>query len=168
MRWLFPALLLAVASCAHKQEHADLVVHNAQIYLVDDDFRAVKAMAITDGKVVEIGAEREILNKYRADEFVDAAGRCVLPMFSDTAADPASLLAETMLGARGFPMDAREAVLTLTILRARDRYEEDIRGSLGKGKEASFIIFNGDPLSGTDVSDVTTGAIYIKGKQVFP
>lgn len=75
--------LLLIAGCAHKAEHADLVVHNAVVYTLDNDNTITEAIAVVDGKIVETGPERHILNKYSADEYVDAKGRAVYPGFFD-------------------------------------------------------------------------------------
>ena len=82
-RSLIIIFTIVFISCRHKQEKADLVVHNAKIYTVDAEFSVVQAMAIKDGRIVELGAEREILNKYRADQFIDAKGRYIYPGFID-------------------------------------------------------------------------------------
>jgi predicted amidohydrolase YtcJ len=42
-----------------------------------------EAMAIKDGKIVEVGPERQILNKYSSEEEIDAAGKDVYPGFTD-------------------------------------------------------------------------------------
>ena len=67
----------------YKTEKADLVVHNALIYSVDENFTTYQAMAIRDGKIIELGAEREIMNRYRADKVIDARTRSVYPGFYD-------------------------------------------------------------------------------------
>lgn len=77
---LFLSVLLS--SCI-KTEKADLVIHNAVIYSVDENFTVYQAMAIADGKIIELGAEREIMNRYKADKFVDAGSRAVFPGFYD-------------------------------------------------------------------------------------
>jgi predicted amidohydrolase YtcJ len=79
---LFTGLVLLLSSCIQTQE-ADLVVHNATIYTVDEDFSTYSAMAIRDGKIIELGAEREILNRYKAKETVDAKKMSVYPGFID-------------------------------------------------------------------------------------
>ena len=81
---LISLLLIAGAlqSCFQSEE-ADLVVHNARIYAVDEDFSTYEAMAVKDGKIIELGAERQILNKYRSTEKVDAKTRAVYPGFYD-------------------------------------------------------------------------------------
>lgn len=70
-------------SCRYQREQADLIVHNATIYTVDEIFSVAEAMAIRDGKIIAIGPEREILNKYSAKEKIDAMRRPVYPGFID-------------------------------------------------------------------------------------
>ncbi len=167
MRLFFLLLLVGLSSCAHKQEKADLVIHNAQIYLVDQGFATTDAMAITDGKIVEVGPEREILNKYRADEFIDMAARPVFPLFYNTD-DPLETLKSMVRGENGIPLEVDAAILNLTLFKARNRYEEDVRGSLNAGMEASFVVFNGDPIDGNDLDDCSVAYIFEKGEQKLP
>ncbi|MCZ4410210.1 amidohydrolase [Cryomorphaceae bacterium 1068] len=77
------SLLVILLSGCFKSEEADLVVHNALIYSVDEQFSTYQAMAIKDGKIIELGPEREILNRYRAKETYDAQTRFVYPGFYD-------------------------------------------------------------------------------------
>ncbi len=79
---LLLALLAALTGC-FKSEDADLVVHNANIYSVDENFTTHQAMAIRDGKIIELGPEREILNRYNAKEKLDARKMWVYPGFID-------------------------------------------------------------------------------------
>ena len=74
--------VFSFSSCM-KGIHVDLVVHNAQIHCLDDQNSISQAMAIKDGIIVEVGPERQILNKYSADEFVDAEGKEIYPGFTD-------------------------------------------------------------------------------------
>ena len=55
MRILVVFLLLTAAGCGFQTEEADLVVHNATIYTVDAGFTIYEAMAIKDGKILELG-----------------------------------------------------------------------------------------------------------------
>jgi len=57
----------------------DLIVHNARIHTMDDEGSIVEAMAISDGKIVEVGPERQILNKYRSDRILDAQKKAIIP-----------------------------------------------------------------------------------------
>ena len=78
---LFAALLFS--SCAYKHLDADLVVHNAIIHSMDEANTVHQAMAIKDGRILELGPERQILNEYHAKETYDAAGQHVYPGFTD-------------------------------------------------------------------------------------
>ncbi|XOV67655.1 MAG: amidohydrolase [Fluviicola sp.] len=86
MKALFSILLLFIltlSSCM-KGESVDLIIHNARIHtMVEGDNKVHEAIAIRDGKIVEIGPERQILNKYSADEYVDAGKKDVYPGWVD-------------------------------------------------------------------------------------
>lgn len=75
---------LVAQSCGYQQNTVDMIVHNAIIYTVDEGFTMAEAMAIDSGKVVAIGAEREIRNKYSAESLVNAEGKPVYPGFIDS------------------------------------------------------------------------------------
>jgi predicted amidohydrolase YtcJ len=79
----FLLLLVLLTGCGFRSEHADLVIHNARLHTLDEQGTIAQAVAIRDGRIVEIGAERQILNKYAADRVFDAAGRSVYPGFID-------------------------------------------------------------------------------------
>ena len=44
------AAILLTACSSRKQ--ADLIIHNAKIYMVDDAFGTAQAMALKDGKII--------------------------------------------------------------------------------------------------------------------
>ncbi len=69
-----------------KGESVDLIIHNARIHTMDEQLNIEDAVAIKDGLIVEVGPERQILNKYSADEYIDAAQRDVYPGFEDAHA----------------------------------------------------------------------------------
>ena len=74
---------LAICGCEHKGDYADMVVHNAKIYTMDPIGNIYEAIAIKDGKILELGAERQILNRYKADTIIDAGTMPVYPGFID-------------------------------------------------------------------------------------
>ncbi|MEN9639660.1 MAG: hypothetical protein RLZZ262_1529 [Bacteroidota bacterium] len=78
---IFAVLLLN--SCAYQNIDADLIIHNARIYSMDQENHVYQAMAIKDGKILELGPERQILNKYDAKRSIDAAKRIIYPGFID-------------------------------------------------------------------------------------
>lgn len=69
--------------CGFKGTEVDLIVHNATIHTVNSNNDIAEAMAIKDGKVVAIGPERSILNKYTAEDTRDMAKAHVYPGFID-------------------------------------------------------------------------------------
>lgn len=80
---LLPLAAALFSGCAYQHLDADLIVHNARIITLDSVEHTYQAMAIVDGRILELGAERQILNKYRAQETYDAAGQVVYPGFID-------------------------------------------------------------------------------------
>ncbi|MBK9597890.1 MAG: amidohydrolase [Flavobacteriales bacterium] len=75
--------LLLLTSCAYKNKEVDLVVRNAHIVSMDGDGHEYTAMAIKDGRILELGAEQQILNRYRAKETYDAGTKTIYPGFID-------------------------------------------------------------------------------------
>lgn len=75
-------VLLLFAQCM-KGQHVDLIVHNATIHTMNDYNDVEEAMAIRDGEIIEIGPERQINNKYSADEYLDAENSIIYPGLID-------------------------------------------------------------------------------------
>lgn len=78
-----PLSLVLLASCHYNDRDADLVVHNAQIVSMDASNTVYQAMAIKDGRILELGPEQQIRNRYNAKETFDAAGQWIYPGFID-------------------------------------------------------------------------------------
>lgn len=81
----YSLLLLSfiVFSCSPKKEQADLIIHNAKIYSVDSAFSVYQAMAVKEGKILELNSDEEILKKYSAAEVLDLKNKTVFPGFID-------------------------------------------------------------------------------------
>jgi len=63
---------------------ADLILHNAQVVTVDQDFTIAGAVAITDGDIVALGTSEELMALAGPDTLViDVGGRTVMPGFVD-------------------------------------------------------------------------------------
>ncbi|MEQ8910623.1 MAG: amidohydrolase [Vicingaceae bacterium] len=71
-----------MSSCYYT-EKADILIHNAKIYTLDDNFSIAEAMAIKDGKIIEVGPNNELKNRYEAKEEIDARLRPIYPGFID-------------------------------------------------------------------------------------
>lgn len=81
-QFIYCTLAILLTSC-YQGDTADLIIHNAQIYTCDEDFHVYEAMAIRDGKILQLGPEREILNGYKCDNIIDAQTQSVYPGFHD-------------------------------------------------------------------------------------
>jgi len=80
---LLLTIAFVVSSCHFKNKQADLILHNATIYTVDDAFSTFEAIAIKDGKILALGTEREILNEYDAAQVIDCGKQFIYPGFID-------------------------------------------------------------------------------------
>lgn len=86
MRLLLPLFtLILLVSCASK-EKIDLLVYNANVYTVDSIFFKSEAIAVKDGKIVEIGTSADLQFKYDAKDNIDADGKYIYPGFIDAHA----------------------------------------------------------------------------------
>lgn len=61
----------------------DLIVHNAKVYTVDNQFSKAQAFAVKDGKFVAIDSDKNILKHYSAYQTLDAQGQSIYPGFID-------------------------------------------------------------------------------------
>ena len=129
MKYSWFVLVLLISSACMKGKKVDLIIHNAKIHCMDDQNTVEDAMAIKDGKIIEVGPERQILNKYRADEIRDAKQRDVFPGFTDAHAHMFSL-AKQNLG------------VDLTDCKSMEEVVDRIKAYL-KNKKRSFVIGRG-------------------------
>ena len=79
---LLASILLSFSSC-YKGKSVDIVIHNARIHTLNDNDEIEEAIAIRDGKIVEVGPNQQILNKYTSEEEIDAGGKDIYPGFTD-------------------------------------------------------------------------------------
>ena len=79
----FCASILTLMTSCNQKTSVDLIVHNANIYTVDNDFSKAQAFAVNDGKFVAVGDDDMILRHYIAEEAIDAHGDAVYPGFMD-------------------------------------------------------------------------------------
>jgi len=88
MKKLLPALLLPLllAACKQKDYNADLLIKNAQVYTVDNQFTTATAFAVKGGKILAVGSSEELEKQFNAREVVDAGNHAVYPGFIDAHA----------------------------------------------------------------------------------
>ncbi|HUH32483.1 MAG TPA: hypothetical protein VLZ28_00940, partial [Daejeonella sp.] len=51
-------IAVVLCSCSAKKQ-ADLLVYNANVYTVDDQFSTTEAFAVKDGKILETGLTKD-------------------------------------------------------------------------------------------------------------
>ncbi|MGZ6540290.1 MAG: amidohydrolase, partial [Bacteroidia bacterium] len=74
---------VVLASCSTSKKEADLIIHNAFIYTVDSSFSNREALAIKNGKILDIGSNEKILGEYVAKKTEDAQQKFIYPGFID-------------------------------------------------------------------------------------
>jgi predicted amidohydrolase YtcJ len=83
MKKFLPLLLLLAVACKQKDYNADLLVKNAVVYTVGDNFQMADAFVVSHGMIVAVGKTDSLEEKYTAREVVDAGGKPVYPGFID-------------------------------------------------------------------------------------
>lgn len=83
---LYALLFSAMLSACSQKEQADLIIYNAKVYTVNDQFDAVEAFAVKDGKILDLGSSKDIQDKYTSKDKVDAKGKAIYPGFIDAHA----------------------------------------------------------------------------------
>lgn len=75
-------ILASLLSC-NKKEMADLIVTNAVIYTVNENFETAQSFAIKNGKFIAVGTSDEILANYKSEKIIDAEGKTIVPGLID-------------------------------------------------------------------------------------
>lgn len=75
--------LLVFSSCTKKPQKADLLVVNAKIFTVDEEFSIVDAMAIRDGRILATGSTSKLQSRFIPAETIDMQGKFIYPGFID-------------------------------------------------------------------------------------
>ncbi len=76
-------LFASLTACKSTKEKADLLVYNAMIYTLDQNFSTADAMVIRDGKILKTGSVEELKSAYSAAEELNLQGKFVYPGFID-------------------------------------------------------------------------------------
>ena len=80
----FPTLVILLFSVfISAQKNADLIIQNAKIYTVNNNFDVAEAMAISEGKILAVGKNAEILKKFKSKNIQNLQGKTVFPGFID-------------------------------------------------------------------------------------
>ena len=76
---LFYITTLFFLSC---QKDVDMIVYNAKVYTVNENFEVASSFAVKNGKFYDIGGD-EILTKYHSKNILNLDGKVVLPGLID-------------------------------------------------------------------------------------
>ena len=82
MRTPFSLILCFILFISCSSYDADLIIHNASIYTVNNSFDTATAVVVKDGKFIAVGGQ-DLLNQYNARSVVDLNGFPVYPGFID-------------------------------------------------------------------------------------
>lgn len=82
-RTIVIALLIILTSCQMKKTDVDLLVKDATVYTVDEDFSIVSAFVVADGKVLDTGSTAEMEEKYNARKVLSLQGKYIYPGWND-------------------------------------------------------------------------------------
>ena len=83
MKSIFKAMLLLLIGATSCTNHnADLIIHNARIYTVNDSFELASTLVVKNGKFIAVGNE-DLLEKYSAAAKLDLKGIPVYPGLID-------------------------------------------------------------------------------------
>lgn len=65
------------------KEEVDLIIRNAKIYTIDNNFSIINEMAIHNGKIVAMGTTNQVLDDYTSANTINAKARFIYPGFID-------------------------------------------------------------------------------------
>ncbi|PQB06005.1 amidohydrolase [Aureitalea marina] len=77
---------LSLVACQQHKETADLLVTNANIYTVNDNFDTAESFAVKDGLIVAIDSEESLEATYDFAQIYDAGGKSIFPGLIDAHA----------------------------------------------------------------------------------
>ncbi len=89
LRSILVAAQIAGTSAGLSAGDADLILHHGKIVTVDKRFSIHQAIAVRDGRIVEVGRDRAVLKlKGARTEILDLQGRMVIPGLMDSHTHP--------------------------------------------------------------------------------
>lgn len=121
-------ILIAMTNACSTPEKVDLIVKNAKIYTVSEDFAIAEAFAIKNGKFVAVGNTDEICSKFQAEEIIDLDGQYVYPGFIDAHAHFFGYGQGIQTEAQLFDTQSEEAILNLLDSFQKERQNAWILG----------------------------------------
>jgi predicted amidohydrolase YtcJ len=75
-------LIFILFGCSNNQKKVDLILKNAKVYTVDDEFSIASVVVVENGKIMAVGKD-DLLEKFVSDKEIDLHGKFVYPGFID-------------------------------------------------------------------------------------
>ncbi|MFC2129692.1 amidohydrolase, partial [Bacteroidota bacterium] len=75
--------ILTLSACNMKKEKVDLLVKDATVYTVDENFSIIEAFVVKDGRIYDTGSSKELEEKYEASSTLSLNGLNVYPGWND-------------------------------------------------------------------------------------
>ena len=128
MRKLIPILaalvfLIVAIWLLTRSHHADMLLVNGIVYTVDPDGTVGEAVAISKGKILEVGTTADLAKRYAADTVLDLKGKAVYPGLVD---------AHAHLEGLGIALMTLDLSGVGSIQEVQQRVKTDIRNSDGR------------------------------------
>ncbi|MCU0390235.1 MAG: amidohydrolase [Thermoflexibacter sp.] len=70
-------------ACNPSKKQVDLIIFNTKIYSADSSFTTHEALVVKDGKILDIGTSKAILESYQSENQLDGTGKFIYPGFYD-------------------------------------------------------------------------------------
>ena len=146
---------MVLISCQQKNKiSVDAIVLDATIYTVNNTFDKASAMAVNDGKIVAIGSNDEISNKFESKNTIETKGKFIYPGLIDAHCH-----------FYGFGLSIQEVDLRGT--KSMDEIIARIK-AFQKEKNADFIVGNGWDQNDWETKKFPTKAILDKNFPNIP
>lgn len=81
-RFLLLIIAIVLIAC-EKQPAVDLILTDATIYTVDNEFTTTESMVINNGKIIATGTTKALMEQYKAKQTIDASGKFIYPGLID-------------------------------------------------------------------------------------
>ena len=139
-----------------------VIEHATESYRIADEV-AKRDVMLAIGPLFGERSKREVNKSTPATVGIMVEHGCTVAIMTDSPFNPINNLRDLVIFAIREGLDPKKALATVTINPARILGVEDRVGSLEVGKDADFIIFDGDPWDARNKVQTT----YIDGRNVF-
>ncbi|MCZ2139822.1 MAG: amidohydrolase [Bacteroidia bacterium] len=80
---LIPLFVILLLACNTPKTTVDTIITNAKVHTMQSEQSIEEAIAIKDGKIIAVGSNKEINEKYKANQTIDAQQKELYPGFTD-------------------------------------------------------------------------------------